>query len=382
MAVLSKEPSDGGGKCPRFDAMKLFGFKSDKGQGIPVYELMVWVIYVVFYKYGVSLESGNLPHIRQNFPFPQLMVYSVATTLYVIPLYRFIGPWLLRKGKYVWLGLLTVVYFIFFMKWCNWAVSHLFQVLNTDRNLDKFYNAQVRWYDQSLFSPNLHGPEHLIDPLVFFSVMFMRWAFENERKRNALERDHLVLQLETLKAQLHPHFLFNTLNSIYGMSLTGAKETPAFILRLSDMMRYVLYDCQGNQVTLDKDLGFVSNYLEMEKKRYPMADISFEIDAPGREKVTIAPLLLIPFLENSFKHGSQRVTDDGFIRGRVEVADGTLHFTLSNSMLTVTPGEKTRYGGVGIANVKKRLALYYPDRHTLQVGSNHEVYTVDLKIRL
>ena len=362
--------------------MKLLGYKSGKGAGIPVYELFVWVIYVVFYKYGTTLEARTLPHVRQNFPFPQLMLYAVATTLYVVPLYRLIGPWLLRKGKYIWLGVLTVFYFLFFMKWCNWAVTHVFQALNTEKELDNFYKVQSGWYDHSLFNLGLHGSEHLIDALVFFSIMFMRWAFENERRRHDLERDHLVLQLETLKSQLHPHFLFNTLNSIYGMSLTGAKETPSFILRLSDMMRYILYDCQGNQVTLDKDLGFVGNYLEMEKRRYPTADISFEIVAPEREKVTIAPLLLIPFLENSFKHGSQRVTDSGFIRGRVEVVDGILHFTVTNSVMVVTPREKTRYGGVGIENVRKRLALYYPDRHTLQIGGNDEVYTVDLKISL
>jgi hypothetical protein len=362
--------------------MKLFGYKSGKGPGLPIYELMIWVIYVALYKYGMILENRALPHVRANFPFPVIMLYSIATTAYVIPLYRWIGPWLLRRRKYGLLGFLSVVYFIFFMKWCNWGVTHLFKALNTNAALDSFYAVQARWYDHGLFNFGLHGPEHLIDPLVFFSIMFMRWGFENEQKRHDLEKDHLVLQLETLKAQLHPHFLFNTLNSIYGMSLTGAKETPAFILRLSDMMRYVLYDCQGHRVSLDKDLSFVGNYLEMEKKRYPTADISFQIAAPDREKVNIAPLLLIPFLENSFKHGSQRVTDEGFIRGRVEVADGVLHFSLSNSMLTVTPGEKTRYGGVGIENVRKRLALYYPDRHTLQIGCSNEVYSVDLKIYL
>lgn len=363
--------------------MKLLGYKSKTSLGIPVYELMVWVVYVCFYKYGMSLESRSLPHgLRMNFPFPQLILYSIATTLYVIPMYRVIGPWLLRQKKYVWLGLVSVVYFIFFMKWCNAAVSHVFKAFNTDPALADFYRLQAGWYDFSLFTLGLHGSEHLIDPLVFFSIMFMRWAFENERKRHDLERDHLVLQLETLKAQLHPHFLFNTLNSIYGMSLTGARETPAFILRLSDMMRYVLYDCQGNQVSLEKDLSFVGNYLEMEKKRYPSADISFEIIAPDREKVIIAPLLLIPFLENSFKHGSQRVMDDGFIRGALEVSEGILHFSLSNSVLVSTLGQQGRYGGVGIENVRKRLALYYPERHTLHIGKDDAVYTVDLKITL
>ncbi|HEY8971554.1 MAG TPA: sensor histidine kinase [Puia sp.] len=362
--------------------MKLFRHISREGRGIPVYELLVWVIYVSLYKYGMTLENVSLPpHPRMNFPFPQLILYSIATTLYVIPMYRLLGPWCLRKKKYVLLGVLSIPYFIFFIKWCNWAVTHLFCALNAGTAIRDFYARQAGWYDRNLFTPGLHGSEHLIDPLVFFSIMFMRWAFENERRRHDLERDHLVLQLDSLKAQLHPHFLFNTLNSIYGMSLVGSKETPAFILRLSDMMRYVLYDCQGNQVTLDKDLSFLTNYLEMERKRYPHADIVFEMVASHAEKITIAPLILIPFVENSFKHGSQRVTDSGFIRGRIEMADGVLHFTLSNSVLARLPDQKKAdYGGVGIGNVRKRLALYYPHRHKLQITEEGDVYTVDLKI--
>lgn len=363
--------------------MKLFRGKHKWEGAVPmyVYELMIWLVYVCLYKWAVFAESRNLPRLRTNFPFPQLILYAIATTVYVIPLYRWLGPWLLRKRRYA-LVFLTIPVYFFFWRWCNWVVSYLFKVLHGNPAMDLFYDRQFEWYDHNVFRLTIRGSDQLVDVVVFFSVMFMRWAFENEWKRRDLERDHLVLQLETLKAQLHPHFLFNTLNSIYGMSLTGAKETPSFILRLSDMMRYVLYDCQGNQVSLDKDLTFVGNYLEMEKKRYPSADISFDIVAPHREKIIIAPLLLIPFLENSFKHGSQRVTDSGFIRGRVTVADGTLHFSLSNSVLVRTPGQKTPYGGVGIENVKKRLALYYPERHTLQITGNDDVYTVDLKIRL
>lgn len=364
--------------------MKLFHDISRRGWRAPVYELLVWGVYVSLYKYGMTLDSHSLPaHPRMNFPFPQLILYSIATTLYVIPMYRLLGPWCLRKKKYMLLGIISIFYFILFMKWCNWAVTHVFLALNRDSPLQDFYSWQARWYDRSLFSAGLHGSEHLIDPLVFFSIMFMRWAFENERRRHDLEKDHLVLQLDTLKAQLHPHFLFNTLNSIYGMSLVGDKQTSAFILRLSDMLRYILYDCQGNQVSLDKDLSFLANYLEMERKRYPHADIVFETSAPDAEKVTIAPLLLIPFLENSFKHGSQRVTDSGFIRGRVGVAGGRFHFTLSNSVLVSTPGQKkVPYGGVGIGNVRKRLALYYPHRHKLQIVEEGDMYMVDLKITL
>ena len=167
-------------------------------------------------------------------------------------------------------------------------------------------------------------------------------------------------------------------------------------LRLSEMMRYVLYDCRDNRVELEKDIHFLSNYLEMERRRYPQADIVFAIDGPFDGMV--APLLLIPFVENSFKHGAHRVVDDAVIRGAVRAGDGQLEFSLENSVLpltqagegllmpagktTLAPSGKTPYGGVGIENVRKRLALYYPGKFDLRIHSADNIYSVNLKIQL
>lgn len=379
-------------KNNRFGLMKWFKSRDTGNPSVSVYELLVWLIYVCIYKYDLFARSAYLPRLYVNFPFPQLILYSLATTLYVLPFYRLIAPWFLRRRRYVLLFVTTLVYFIVFSKYLNWGVSYLFLHFNTDPAMTRFYRMEFWWYNITARSRGTRIPEMLIDMLVFYSVLFLRWATENERKKYALEKDNLMLQLETLKAQLHPHFLFNTLNSIYGMSLTGAKETPAFILRLSDMMRYVLYECKGNQVPLEKDIHFLSNYLEMEKKRYPQADIQFDIDGPFDG--TVAPLLLIPFVENSFKHGAHRVVDSAFIRGEVRVSGavgadeagmgrGTeLIFHLRNSVLPVTPQQKTPYGGVGIENVRKRLALYYPGRFDLQINTDDAIYSVDLKIQL
>lgn len=347
-----------------------------------VYELMIWLLYVVIYKYGTLVERQDLPRMRTNFPFPQLMLYAIATTLYVIPFYRLVGPYFLKKKQHWRLFLVTVVYFLLIPKWCNWLVTLVFKELDHSPSLITFYGHLYRWHTQALFTRMLEVRTLLTDLLAFFSILFVRYAFENELHRIAAENDNLNLQLETLKAQLHPHFLFNTLNSIYGMSLTGAPETPEYILRLSDMMRYVLYDCQTNAVTLEKDIAFLNNYLEMEKKRYPQAAIDFQIHAPGAETKNIAPLLLIPFVENSFKHGSHRITDEGYIKGVLEVKGSEVVFTLENSALPQTGKPAEKYGGVGIVNVQKRLELYYPAKHTLTVNHTHNLYQIHLSIQL
>lgn len=362
--------------------MKFFKRYNTNRRYISWYEVLVWLIYVCIFKYADHASSQYLPRLRENFPFPVLIVYSIATTLYVIPFYRWLGPLFLRRKWHVGLFFFSLFYFIFLAKWINYCVSFVFLNLNHNPLMTLFYEKQYEWYAHSLGAKGFRLTEIMIDLLAFISVMFMRYAFDTEQKKHALERDNLVLQLETLKAQLHPHFLFNTLNSIYGMSLNAETDTPAYILRLSDMMRYILYDCRQNLVPLEKDLEFMDNYLGMEKKRYPQANILFEVEAKGDGGQMIAPLLFIPFLENSFKHGAHRITDSGFIRGKLHTDGAQLQFDLSNSIILNTTEKRTHYGGVGIENVRKRLALYYPGSHHLQITQDNNTYTVHLKITL
>ncbi len=356
-----------------------------------VFELMVWLIYVCLYKYSFFLDQGHLPNPHfDNFPWPQLIIYSIAMTLYTIPFYRIIAPKLLLAKRYGFLVLTIILYFWILLKLNNWLVTWIFQALHPSGDLGLYYQQQHAIASDKLRYLFGWAPNTLLtDLLAFMSVAFMRYAFENEKKKFLLERDNLVLQLESLKAQLHPHFLFNTLNSIYGMSLTGNKDTPSYILRLSEMMRYILYDCQQHFVSLEKDIAFIENYVAMEKARYPEADISFLIkgNAGGQQ---IVPLLFIQFIENSFKHGAHRVTENGYIHGSLELKDGRLHFHLVNDVLppqtlqATIPHAKegTNYGGIGIQNVQKRLELIYPNRHKMSIKKEEDQYEVNIDILL
>ncbi|MDF2193017.1 sensor histidine kinase [Paraflavitalea sp. CAU 1676] len=346
------------------------------------YEVSVWLICVCTYKYSYLLDVSDLPNPQfDNFPHPQLILFAIGLSLYTIPFYRWLVPTLLKKKKNGWLPVAIILYFGLVCKVSNWIVSNIFYYLTPASPLKDFYAKCVTLTTGLLRRPFGWTPNTLFaDIIVFLSVAFIWYAFENERKKHLLEKDNLVLQLDALKAQLHPHFLFNTLNNIYGMSLTGNKETPSFILRLSDMMRFILYDCQRNLVSLEKDLEFLENYLEMEKQRYPAANIQFTISGEALGK-QIAPLLFIQFVENSFKHGAHRLNDTGFIHGSLRVEGNSLHFVLRNDVFAIaTPASASPYGGVGIENVRKRLALYYPHQHTLSINKTHEVFEVQLSI--
>lgn len=349
---------------------------TDKSRFPLVYEGMVWVLYTALYKYAHYLSITRLPHTYENFPHIQIMVYALAMTLYVIPFYRWLAPALLNRKQCGWLTGCTFFWFLFIPKLSNVCVSYIF--MNTSAgSLQAFYASQ--FFTHQLQAVHFRGWDFqvlLTDLIAFSSIAITRFAFDNERKKRLLEKDIFRLQLDALNAQLNPHFLFNTLNSIYGMSLTGSKDTPEYVLRLADMMRYTLYDCREDKVELEKDIGFTENYVAMEKKRYPLSEIQFTI-SKNSQGMFIAPLLLIPFIENSFKHGAHRLNDRGFIHAHLDADIEKLHFVVENDIMVanVQPA-----GGIGIQNVKKRLEMYYPGKHQLTIDNTGTTFKVVLTI--
>jgi hypothetical protein len=345
-----------------------------------IYEGMVWILYVSLYKYAYYISVAKIPNKEyDNFPHLQLLLYALAMILYVIPFYRWLVPALLKRKKHGWLILLTIAWFLFVPKISNLCVSYSFMSSNGPGAYKTFYTSQFLIHKkQALHLKGWDLQVLLTDFIAFISVALTKYAFDNERKKRLLEKDIFLLQLDALKAQLNPHFLFNTLNSIYGMSLTGSKETPHYVLKLADMMRYILYDCRENKVDLEKDISFTENYVAMEKKRYPDSDIRFSVSNSNNDTL-IAPLLLIPFVENSFKHGAHRLNDRGFIHADLRVENNTLTFVVENDIFVQTTQHKP-LGGIGIENVKMRLQMYYPGKHELKIEDTGSTYKVILTI--
>jgi sensor histidine kinase YesM len=360
--------------------MKETVLQHEKSKFPLIYEGMVWILYTALYKYSYYVDSARMSRTYDDFPHMQLMLYALGLTLYVIPFYRWLVPALLNKKKYGWLGLITIAWFLVIPKFSNVCVSWFFMHVNGPGEYKTFYSAQfVKHSAQAVHIRGWHFQLLLTDLVAFISVAFMRYAFANERKKRLLEKDNFLLQLEALNAQLNPHFLFNTLNSIYGMSLAGNKDTPEYVLRLADMMRYTLYDCKQARVDLEKDLEFTANYVAIEKKRYPLSDIRFSV-TNNSEGTFIAPLLLIPFVENSFKHGAHRLNDKGFIHANLDINRERLHFVVENDIMEIKTAPAGS-GGIGIENVKKRLQLYYPGKHALKIDNTGTIFKIDLTIQ-
>ncbi|RBL92484.1 sensor histidine kinase [Chitinophaga flava] len=197
-----------------------------------------------------------------------------------------------------------------------------------------------------------------------------------------LERDNLNLEVSFLKSQLNPHFLFNTLNNIYSLSIRNDSLAPDLIMYLSEMMRYTLYDSNTDKVALSKEAEFLKNYVELESIRYGKnADIYFKCDPESLEMHKISPLLMFPFVENAFKYSHSTQADHCWIHASMQMEDGRLVFEISNSKGEM-PKNKEGVGGIGLANTRKRLLLLYPGKHDLKIVNEPDVYNVKLVLTL
>lgn len=347
------------------------------------FEVLVWVLYVGAYKYSYYMEQAihRYPTGRTNFPYPQLILLAVAASVFVVPYYRWLLPALLRQ-RYKGLLILIALPYLWWGIKLNHVLAAAFFSPIAAPPLTQFYQ---HLYQQALtYLPNRGIGPYLsllfTDVLAFSCVGFVRVAFEQEFRRRQIEKEHATLQLEQLKSQLQPHFLFNTLNSIYGLSLAGSPDTPRFILLLSELMRYVLYDSGKERIALTEEVAFMRKYFELEQRKYEGASILFTTVGDELTEQQVPPLLWLPLVENSFKHGRHHFSDVANVKAVLTVLPGQLHFVIENDMLP--PGSLHRSGGSGLVNIRRRLQLYYPGVHTLNLREHTGRYRAELILKL
>lgn len=202
--------------------------------------------------------------------------------------------------------------------------------------------------------------------------------FISEKQKKILETERLNAELNFLKLQINPHFLFNTLNSIYSQAHFRSAQTGHSILKFSRIMRYVLYDSTADKIPLLQDLDYISNYIDLQKLRLSK-NIIIRYDVTGTMNgLVIAPLLLITFIENAFKHGISYSTPSE-INISIAVVENELTLAVGN---TINRSDTDSSGGVGLINARRRLDVLYPNRHLLNVIENDRQYIVNLKIEL
>ncbi len=336
--------------------------------------LVYWVVtYVVFILTVVvsflTMDRFTWQDLAPRF-WSKFLILLICMAYTYLVVYRFLPAFILHRRMTAFILRLSLVTLL------AYAAMGLAIYLNT-KVFQKASALAAGWIVTMNFL--FMGPPVVC--LLFLACKMLKTYFEKMEEKVSLARENANAELQLLKAQVHPHFLFNTLNNIYSFTIMRSPEAPLLVRKLSGMLRYMTSECDQPLVPLYKELKILRDYIDLEKVRYGDR-LNLQIDVRGdtRQKL-IAPLLLIPFVENSFKHGSSRMLERPWIILEIRIGPDKLRFSISNSK----PNERHRHNGesgIGLGNVRQRLKLLYPGEHHLEIVKKEHSYEVRLDLPL
>ncbi|EAY30164.1 putative two-component system sensor histidine kinase [Microscilla marina ATCC 23134] len=347
-----------------------YTFFSDKYR--ITHHFLFWIAYLLFHpiflfdldnfaqSFSESNLSNELPWLLLHVAIDVAMVY---TNLYVLV------PTFLMRGQ-------VLQYLIF---------SALFIGIND------LATYLATWLDFTregdiTFVTHSHSAYYIINILFLgtaVSLKFFKTWIKNQQEIRHLERANLETELDFLKTQINPHFLFNTLNNIYVLTRIDAERASKSLLMLSDLMRYQLYDCSKKQVALKDEITYINNLLDLEKIRKTNANIDFKVNGKVNGQM-LSPFIFVPFVENAVKHGLN-VASNPYIHIEMNVhkEEEALDFVIVNSKKPQPSNQpKDPNSGIGLVNVRRRLELLYPGKHELDIQNDETVFKVTLKLKL
>ncbi|ASZ12734.1 histidine kinase [Chitinophaga pendula] len=335
--------------------------------------IVFWVCYLLACT-GVHADGDEsfLRYLQYEAQWLPAAITVVYVNLYVL------YPWLFVRKHYVAYAIVTLL-LLFAGSLCSrilieWYLEPTFFADTT--HVDDIFV----WY--MLFK----GMLWFLSPVVLFTLLLrvFRQSYEQEQHHQEMIREKLQAELNFLKAQVHPHFLFNTLNNLYSLTLTASPVAPQVVLKLSDLLSYMLYDTQSGSVPLSTEIAHIRNYIELEQLRYGhRLDVSLNIsgDISGQR---VAPLLLIPFVENAFKHGVSQEMDQAWITIDIKLKEGWLILKVENSHADMAEASSATLvkNGIGLQNIVRRLELLYQHAHELVLRKESGRYIADLRIKM
>jgi sensor histidine kinase YesM len=342
-----------------------------------------WLFSTFLYSYVVAYQY--LPdYNRLPIAATEAFIYLINHIFISYTLVYFVVPHLLIKGRYVAsvvavvalilaTGFINAIISTYFLDmWRNYLLAHIFGLHYVAEGValhNKFYLSLLAGLRGGITVGGMAA-----------SIKLMKYWYEKEQRNQQLLKENAAAQLQLLKAQVHPHFLFNTLNNIYSFTQTTSPVAAKMVLGLSDLLRYMLYAGTQSKVPLHKELKMIEDYMALEQVRYGH-QLDMHVTLPKEpNNLVIAPLLLLPLVENCFKHGTSKVLEQPWISLQVTVEKKLMTVKLVNGK--ALENDKKENAGIGLANVQKRLELLYTERHQLKITDEEEMFIVDLKITL
>ena len=326
--------------------------------------ILFWIFILNYFTWGFGIGDSSIreAYIRNARFIP-------GHLLVVYPLLYFLIPRFLFNRKY----------FLFFTGFISLIfIAALFTEqfrLNFDGQ-DPFSGFDIRWGKNIL--PFIHVAA------IATTIKFIKHAYFQEGRTMVARQQKTMAELELLKAQIHPHFLFNTLNNLFALTLRRSPDSPKVVERLSELLRFMIYESGEDFISMEKEIQLLKNYIDLEGIRYGdelELSVSFSGDLEGKQ---IRPLLFLPLVENSFKHGLSQQLEEKWISLELHVEKNNLTFKLANSwdpdeVMAVIPGKKK---GIGLDNVKRRLDLLYPGKHKIKINDERDMFLVSIEMQV
>lgn len=326
-----------------------------------LYWLLSLIIWTSFWTFTQNSFGRNFFH---------MLLWLPVFLLYSYPLVYWVIPKILLKGKYLQFGLIILLWGI-----AGWFINFLFRTYI-------FIPVQVAMQLSDIKKGGWVPGSYLCMTTTATGISLtslFKYYLKKQQDWVQSEKEKAIAELQLLKAQVHPHFLFNTLNNIYSFSLDNSPKTSGLILKLSSLLSYMLYECNGDEVLLKMEAEIMKNYIDLEKERYGnMIEISWSIEGETDDKY-ISPLLMLPFLENAFKHGTSEQLDTPWLNVSISVKQNVMLCKIANSKNEYVPYSMN---GIGIDNVKRRLNFLYPGKHELKMNDEGNFFVVSLLINL
>ena len=345
-----------------------------------------WALFILL----LFLEDSRRYELLLKDPFPFVTTFSLLIGYFYLNMNLFVPRLLSRKRIIAYIGVtlmsLAMLCYVF-----PWSMRYLHHFLTRDIPIP-FPSGKFEEYSHGDFPLPLSPREmmqrlgfytHFIQFLVVFIIstglkVITQWYHEKQQLQE-LEKSKIQAELSFLKSQIHPHFLFNCLNSVYFLALSKDDNAAKTIVSLSDFLRFVIIESESDFIPLEREIKILEEYLNLQTLRTTEKfELQF-IKEGDFSNYSILPLTFIPFVENAFKFGISTHTNC-FIHIRTVIDNGTLHFTCDNSIASLT--NRTLSPGVGLENIRKRLKLAYPGRHSLKIDEDSTCFHVNLQINV
>ena len=331
-----------------------------------IFWLFVWLI--------APITSNDINNLEEALVFRGVGMPVKIIGTYLLVYYQI--PLLLQKRKYSLFALSIVLSGI--------ILSIIYRYLNV-------HVSEAIYYPEANKESLLEMVEELdltvagyffrtyLFTIPFLYIKFIKNRSEEKRQIEELKTEKISTELNFLKAQIHPHFLFNTLNNLYALTLDKSDKAPEVVAKLSEILDYILYKCKDPKVPLSNEVDLIKNYIELERLRYgDRLQVEFKEEVNFNQAV-VAPMILISIIENAFKHGVSGSVQKSEIRIDLKVDENQISFNVFNTKNTFVQEDKMRYkDGIGAKNVRRQLELVYPNKYVWEVAETDETYEVNL----